>query len=138
MSQKKPDSTKATKHETAPELAPAMSPDATVYEMTVAGAVAGAATGAVAGPVGAIVGGVIGTVAGALAGSALSDDDAIHSRRDHELDDEIGVTKGDLGAASANQPKAKHGTFSAASSGAGGTGGATPSEGPLQDIDGDS
>ena len=114
-----------------------MAPDATLYEMTLAGAVAGAATGAVAGPVGVIAGGVIGTVAGALAGAALSDDDVVHSQRDHKLDEEIGVTKGDLGAASPNQPKATRGTYSAASSGAGGSGGATPSEGPLQEVDDD-
>ena len=137
MSQKKPESIKAPQPETASELKPAMGPDASVYEMTMAGAVAGVATGAVAGPIGMIAGGVIGTVAGALAGNALSDDDAENSQEAHKLDDEIGVTKGDLGAASANQPKATRGTFSAASSGAGGSGGATPSEGPMQDIDSD-
>lgn len=137
MSEKKADPTKPTKPETASELKPAMGPDASVYEMTLAGAVAGAATGAVAGPVGIIAGGVIGTVAGALAGAALSNDDEVHSRKDKKLDEDIGVTKGDLGAASPNQPKSTRGTFSAASSGAGSSGGASPAEGPIQDIDSD-
>jgi hypothetical protein len=112
---------------------------ATTVEMTLAGAVAGAATGALAGPIGAIAGGVIGTVAGALAGNALSEDDEIHSRKDAELDEEIGVSGGDMGSIPPGAPKKPtRGTISAASAGVGsGGGGATPSEGPMQDIDSD-
>jgi hypothetical protein len=112
-------------------------PNATTVEMTLAGAVAGAATGALAGPIGAIAGGVIGTLAGALAGNALSEDDEVHSRADKKLDKAIGVSGGDMGAASKDQPKSKRGTFSAASAGVGGGGGASPSEGPMQALDSD-
>lgn len=112
-------------------------PNATTVEMTLAGAVAGAATGAVAGPLGAIAGGVIGTLAGALAGTALSEDDEVHSRADARLDEDIGVSGGDMGAASKDQPKSKRGTISAASAGVASGGGATPSEGPMQDPDSD-
>ncbi len=78
---------------------------ATTVEMTLAGAVAGAATGALAGPIGAIAGGVIGTVAGALAGNALAEDDEVHSRKDAKLDEEIGVSGGDMGSIAPPPPK---------------------------------
>jgi uncharacterized protein (TIGR02284 family) len=64
----------------------------------VAGATTGAIVGAIAGIPGAIGGAVVGAVAGEVAGAAVG-------RRDHDvevheadLDEEIGVTKGELGA----------------------------------------
>ena len=98
------------------------------------GAIAGAATGAVAGPIGALAGGVIGTAIGALAGVVLEEDAAERSRHDQQLDRDIGVTEGDLGAASPDQPPPRRGTFSAASSGFS-SGGGSSSEGPIQEID---
>jgi universal stress protein F len=65
---------------------------------TITAGVVGAALGAIGGPPGAIAGGVIGTAVGALAGVALGNDDARTDAHDRELDDDIGVTSGDLGA----------------------------------------
>jgi hypothetical protein len=68
-----------------------------------AGAIAGEATGAVvgsiAGPPGVIVGMVIGAAAGSLAASAIAKEEHRHAVHDEELDKEIGVVGGDLGAA---------------------------------------
>jgi len=63
-----------------------------------AGATGGAAVGAMGGPPGIILGGALGAAAGLLAGSVLDIEEQRASMHDHELDDEIGVTKGDLGA----------------------------------------
>jgi phage tail tape-measure protein len=63
----------------------------------IAGELVGAVLGSAAGPAGVVAGMVIGAAAGALAGTALDDEAERTSRHDHELDDEIGVTKGDLG-----------------------------------------
>ncbi len=104
---------------------------------TVAGAAAGAAVGAIAGPVGAIAGGLVGTAIGALAGQTLDEKDAEETEHDQKLDRDIGVTKGDLGAASPDQPPARRGVYSAASAGVSGGGGSVPSEGPMQDLDSD-
>jgi len=65
---------------------------------TIAGEIAGALVGSIAGPPGAIAGMVIGAAAGALAGEAIDEEAERTSRHDHELDDDIGVTHGDLGA----------------------------------------
>ncbi len=62
-----------------------------------AGEIAGAVVGSIAGPAGTIAGLVLGAAAGALAGEALDEEEERKSYHDHELDDEIGVTKGDLG-----------------------------------------
>jgi len=65
---------------------------------TLAGAIGGAALGAIAGPPGLILGGTVGAGIGLLAGSTL--DAAVHEAdaHDHDLDDVIGVSGGDLGA----------------------------------------
>jgi phage tail tape-measure protein len=63
-------------------------------------ALAGAAalSGAVAGAIAGAVGGPAGVVAGsALGGAALEREEHRHDKHDHELDDEIGVTRGSLG-----------------------------------------
>jgi hypothetical protein len=65
---------------------------------TIAGEVAGALVGSIAGPPGAIAGMVVGAAVGALAGEVMDEEAERTSRHDHELDDAIGVTRGDLGA----------------------------------------
>lgn len=78
------------------------------------GAIGGAGMGAlVAGPPGAIAGAVIGAAAGTLtawASEANAIDDAAHDR---QLDAEIGVSEGDLGAPGLEHPPAKVGALSA-------------------------
>jgi hypothetical protein len=100
----------------------------------VSGAVAGAAAGSLAGPAGAVAGGIVGGVAGAMAGVALADDAQRRHSHGAELDREIGVTEGDLGAAGPDAPPARVGAYSAGSAGAG-VATPTPSEGPIQDVD---
>ncbi len=100
----------------------------------VSGAIAGAALGAIAGPVGAIAGGLVGTAIGAVAGQTLDEERVIDGEHDMQLDRDIGVTEGDLGAASPNQPPPRRGVYSGASAGVSGAA-STSSEGPLQDLD---
>lgn len=98
---------------------------------SLAGVAAGAAVGAVVGPVGAIVGGMIGAAVGSAAGEIIQEENERKSVHDKELDEEIGVTKGDLGAADPDQPPAEHGLYSAASAGVGTSTGGTSAEGPM-------
>jgi hypothetical protein len=102
-----------------------------------AGAIAGASLGAIAGPPGMVAGAVIGGAIGAAAGHRLEKDDVIADEHDAELDKTIGVSGGDLGAASPNQPPAKRGAYSGASAGTNAGGGDAPSEGPMQNPDKD-
>jgi len=96
------------------------------------GAAAGAAIGAFAGPPGILAGALIGAAAGAATGAALGAD---HDKEevDKLLDEEIGVTAGNLGAADPNAPPAKRGTYSGASAGAGSVADSdsAPDEGPI-------
>jgi phage tail tape-measure protein len=97
------------------------------------GAAAGAAIGAFAGPPGIIAGAIIGAAAGAATGAALADD---HDAEEHdrELDDEIGVTAGDIGAATPGSPPATRGTYSAGAAGQGSAASENddaPDEGPI-------
>jgi hypothetical protein len=103
----------------------------------VSGAVAGAALGAVGGPPGIVAGGIVGTALGVIAGVGLDNAEYAHDVHDRELDDAIGVTSGDLGAASPDAPPPVSGAYSAASAGVSSSR-TTPSEGPMQDIDEDS
>jgi nucleotide-binding universal stress UspA family protein len=64
---------------------------------TLAGTASGAVAGAIAGPPGAVAGGLIGTAVGMLAGQALDKSDARATARDRVLDEQIGVTRGELG-----------------------------------------
>lgn len=66
-----------------------------------------------------VVGAIIGAAAGAATGAALANDHDAEAH-DAKLDDEIGVTGGDLGAAKPGAPASVRGTFSAGSAGAGG------------------
>jgi hypothetical protein len=100
----------------------------------VAGAVAGAAVGAMAGPPGMVIGGLMGGVTGAVAGGALADDAERRHAHANEVDHDIGVNGGDMGAASPNQPPARIGAFSSGSAGAGSPA-STPAEGPMQDVE---
>ena len=99
-----------------------------------AGEIAGAVVGSAAGPLGAVAGMVIGAVAGAVAGEELGVASERASHHDRELDEEIGVTKGDLGAVQPGGPP-RSGHPSAASLGLSRGGGGAPAEGPMQDVD---
>jgi hypothetical protein len=97
-----------------------------------AGAIAGAAMGAIGGPPGAVVGAVLGAAVGAMV-TKVSDDEAERkSLHDGELDEEIGVNGGEIGAPNLEHPPAVLGLYSAGSSGAGSSGGEGASaEGPM-------
>jgi hypothetical protein len=101
------------------------------------GAAAGAAVGAIAGPPGIAVGAAIGTAVGALAEGAVDRDKQARSRHDATLDQEIGVTGGDMGASNLRHPPARIGAYSDASAGARGRGKRTPAEGPIPEPDED-
>jgi hypothetical protein len=104
-------------------------------EAGVAGALAGAALGGIAGPPGALAGAVLGGVFGAGAAAALEASSADESARTAELDAEIGITGGDLGAPNLEHPPAKTGAYSGASAGVTSSTGASPAEGPIQEVD---
>jgi hypothetical protein len=98
------------------------------------GAAAGAAIGSFAGPVGAVAGALLGAGIGAATGAAIADDIEDQDRHDKQLDKEIGVTDGDLGAADPNMPPAIRGVYSMGAAGGGGMGGpeeAPASSGPM-------
>jgi hypothetical protein len=98
-----------------------------------AGALAGATMGAFAGPPGMLAGAVVGALAGAAAGLAVEKGDESRAADDRELDREIGVSEGELGAPNLKHPPAKVGAYSGSSAGAGTPGGdAEPAEGPIQ------
>jgi uncharacterized membrane protein len=63
----------------------------------IAGEVVGAVMGSMAGPPGVVAGMIVGAAAGALAGKVIDQEAERTSWHDGELDDAIGVTKGDLG-----------------------------------------
>jgi hypothetical protein len=84
-------------------------------EGALTGAAAGAAFGAAAGPPGAAAGAVIGAVAGALAVGALDDGEVADADRTSQLDEEIGVTSGTVGAPNLRHPPGQRGAYSAAS-----------------------
>jgi hypothetical protein len=79
-------------------------------EHEVFGAAGGAATGAlvgvIAGPPGMIAGGVVGGVVGALAAVALEREDDEQVATSRRLDEQIGVTSGDIGVPSLHTPPA--------------------------------
>ncbi len=78
------------------------------------GAAAGGVTGSIAGPPGALAGALIGAAVGAAAGAVVDSAAQAEAAHDRELDDEIGVTKGNIGAASPDAPPARVGAFSCA------------------------
>lgn len=98
-----------------------------------AGAAAGAIAGTLAGPIGMAIGAVIGGFVGGAAGVAVESADQEQSLRDEQLDREIGVSGGNLGEASPDQPPS-HGRFRAAALGTS-DGEPAPSNGPIQNVD---
>ena len=68
---------------------------------TVSGAVTGAVAGMIGGPPGMIVGTAIGAALGAAAGQVLDRESHRHETHERELDDDCGVTKGEVGATDA-------------------------------------
>jgi hypothetical protein len=101
-------------------------------EGAAAGAVAGAVVGAAAGPPGAIAGAILGGAAGAMAGRAMDAQASADMAHTCELDAEIGVSEGDIGAPNLKHPPAEIGAYSSASAGAGVPEEEAPAEGPLQ------
>jgi hypothetical protein len=95
------------------------------------GALAGAAVGSIAGPAGAAAGAVIGGVVGAMVAKVADEEADRVSMHDGELDEEIGVNGGDLGAPNLKHPPAVRGTYSAGSAGGGGSSSGGTSEGPM-------
>ncbi len=80
-----------------------------------------------------VAGALIGAAAGAATGAALADDHD-EADLDKKLDEDIGVSGGDLGAADPNAPPASRGTYSGAAAGSGGIGGISddaPDAGPM-------
>lgn len=97
------------------------------------GALAGAVLGAAAGPPGIVAGALIGSIAGALTGKALDTESSRQTARTRELDAQIGVSEGELGAPNLKHPPAKVGAYSAGSAGASSSSGdEEPAEGPIQ------
>jgi len=101
-------------------------------EGAASGAVAGAVLGSIAGPPGMAAGAVIGAVAGAIAATALDVDAERSAKRTRELDEEIGVSGGDLGAPNLKHPPATSGAYSAASVDEDALVDEQPAEGPMQ------
>jgi hypothetical protein len=99
-----------------------------------AGAAAGAIAGTIAGPVGMAIGAVIGGFVGGAAGVAVETADKEKSAHDAQLDQEIGVSGGNIGEASPEQPPS-HGRFQAASLGVSDSE-PESSDGPIQNVDG--
>jgi hypothetical protein len=73
---------------------------------------------------------------GMVIGKTLDREDDRQRLHDADLDREIGVQGGNIGAASPNQPPARMGAYSAASAGAGSSS-PCASEGPMQSLDDD-
>ncbi|HYJ11392.1 MAG TPA: hypothetical protein VEX18_20355 [Polyangiaceae bacterium] len=95
-------------------------------------AVGGGGLGAVvAGPVGLAVGVIVGAGVGGLAAWALQGHEQEAAERDSQLDIEIGVVEGDIGAPGLDHPPAKIGAFSKEVSGAGHAERPTPASGPF-------
>jgi hypothetical protein len=100
---------------------------------SMSGAAAGALAGAIAGPAGMGAGAVLGSLVALVAGEVAHEDAAFRRAHDAELDREIGVTDGDLGAAHEGAEPGR-GAFSAACMGIHGHGRA-PAEGMIPGTD---
>ncbi len=111
--------------------------DAVVDVAALSGAVAGATMGAIAGPPGMVAGGAFGAIVGALAGATLEREDVKRTKHDVDLDKEIGVIDGQMGAASPDAPPARIGAYSAGSAGVGRPSTPAPAEGGIQTLDDD-
>jgi hypothetical protein len=101
-------------------------------EGTASGAIVGAVFGAAAGPPGIVAGAIMGAVAGAVAGVALDNAALREAERTRELDDELGVNGGDIGAPNLAHVPQRTGAYSPASMGEGATiSDSEPAEGPM-------
>jgi outer membrane lipoprotein SlyB len=96
----------------------------------IVGAIAGAIVGAFAGPAGVAAGTALGAVAGAAAGRAMGAAEEAQAAHERALDDAIGVTQGDLGAARVRRDSS-HGLFSGSSTGVSAGMGRSPASGPM-------
>jgi hypothetical protein len=101
-----------------------------------AGALAGAIVGAAAGPPGIVAGAIIGGIAGTVAGAVLDAESLRQAARTGELDSQIGVMDGEIGAPNLEHPPAKVGAYSGASSGVSAPSEGAPAEGPMQPPEG--
>ncbi len=100
-------------------------------EGAASGAVAGAILGIAAGPPGMVAGAIMGAAAGAMAAEALEKDGEQTAAHTRELDEEIGVIGGDLGAPNLKHPPARVGAYSTAATGTGAADDSEPAEGPM-------
>ena len=85
--------------------------------LAIAGAVGGGFVGAFLGPVGILAGAALGGTAGAFAGAAWGDSNRVAARRDEELDEDLGIIGGDIGAPNLKHPPPKVGVYSAQAAG---------------------
>lgn len=101
-----------------------------------AGAVAGIAFGAVGGPIGIVVGGILGAVAGGGVADVIARIQEHHTAHDDRVDEDIGVLRGNLGAAEPSQPPAVVGAYSygAAGGAALSSNDLAPDEGPFPKV----
>jgi hypothetical protein len=90
---------------------------------------AGAATGAVTGAILGSVAGPPGVAAGVVVGGLVTAD--AEAAQTRELDEEIGINGGDVGAPNLKHPAPKRGTYSGGSVGAERSTGESPAEGPI-------
>ncbi len=106
------------------------------HEMEAAGsgAVAGAAFGSIAGPPGMVTGAVLGGAVAAVVAAVLDNEDSRKVARTRELDREIGITDGEIGASNLAHPPPTIGAFSVGSTGADGATTEPPAEGPIQPL----
>lgn len=95
------------------------------------GALTGGILGSIAGPPGVAAGVILGGIAGAVTEVALEKGAAEDAAHEQELDAQLGVNGGDIGAKNLRHPPAKRGAYAGASVGAGGSGGEAPAEGPI-------
>lgn len=78
-------------------------------EGAASGMIAGAMIGANAGPPGMVAGAIIGGLAGVVAGAALDNESSRQEIHTRELDAEIGVSGGDMGAPILSHPAMRGG-----------------------------
>ncbi len=102
-------------------------------EGAAAGAIAGAAFGSAAGPPGALAGAVIGGIVGVVVGAGVDAQIVESAERERSLDEEIGVSGGEMGAPKLEHPAAKVGAYSSASTGTGSSSDSTPADGPISE-----
>ena len=105
-------------------------------EGAASGAMVGAVLGAMAGPPGMVAGALLGAAAGALAVEAMETESERRAKHTTELDEEIGVIGGDLGAPNLRHPPASNGAYSAGATGVATPSGDQPAEGPIQTPEG--